>query len=119
MPFVAAISKIDFPHKLDQLFVKEYVRNMFAGDFPLVERLIDAFDNTEIKQRNFCEPLSYYDLHHSFHDHNLEYSIKAIEEVLIKADIEKQDITDILFVSTTGLATPSLDALIINKMRLN
>jgi alkylresorcinol/alkylpyrone synthase len=126
MPSVAAISTIDFPHKLDQQFVKEYVRNMFADDFPLVARLIDAFDNTEIKQRNFCEPLSYYDVHHSFHDHNLEYirisleySIKAIENVLLKAKLKKEDITDILFVSTTGLATPSLDALIINAMRLN
>ncbi len=126
MPFVSAISKIDFPHKLDQQFVKEYVRKMFADDFPLVTRLIEAFDNTEIKQRNFCEPLSYYDLHHSFHDHNLEYirisleySIQAIETVLIKAKLRKDEITDIIFVSTTGLATPSLDALIINVMRLD
>jgi len=126
MPSIAAISKIDFPHKLDQQFVKEYVRNMFANDFPLVERLIEAFDNTEIKQRNFCQPLSYYDLHHSFHDHNLEYirisleySIKAIEDLLLKAKLNKGDITDIIFVSTTGLATPSLDALIINSMKLN
>jgi len=126
MPSVAAISTIDFPHKLDQQFVKEYVRNMFADDFPLVERLIAAFDNTEIRQRNFCEPLSYYDVHHSFHDHNLEYirisleySIKAIEDVLRKCKLAKEDLTDIIFVSTTGLATPSLDALIINAMRLD
>jgi alkylresorcinol/alkylpyrone synthase len=126
MPSVSAISKIDFAHKLDQQFVKEYVRNMFADDFPLVERLIDAFDNTEIRERNFCQSLDYYDKHHSFQDHNLEYirisleySIIAIEEVLTKANISKNDITDIIFVSTTGLATPSLDALIINKMRLN
>jgi alkylresorcinol/alkylpyrone synthase len=126
MPFVSAISTIDFPHKLDQQFVKEYVRNMFADDFPVVQRLIDAFDNTEIRQRNFCEPISYYDKHHSFHNHNLEYirisldySIKAIEDVLPKADLVKEDITDIIVVSTTGLATPSLDALIINAMHLN
>ena len=126
MPFITAISKIDFPHKLDQHFVKEYVRNMFANDFPLVERLIDAFDNTEVRQRNFCEPLSYYDVHHNFHEHNLEYirialeySVKAIEDVLQSTSLRKDEITDILFVSTTGLATPSLDALIINKMRLD
>src|SRR5689334_10266579 len=112
MPSVAAITKIDFPHKLEQKFVKEYVRNMFADDFPLVERLIDAFDNTEIRERNFCEPLSYYDQHHSFQDHNLEYirisleySIKAIEDVLLKSGNMKDEITDIIFVSTTGLAT--------------
>ena len=126
MSYVSAISKIDFPHKLDQQFVKEYVRKMFTDDFPLVERLIAAFDNTEIKQRNFCEPLSYYDIHHTFHDHNLEYirisleySIQAIEDVLVKAKVLKTELTDIIFVSTTGLATPSLDALIINSMRLD
>src|SRR5436305_7106422 len=106
MPFVSAISKIDFPHKLEQQFVKQYVKDMFAGDFPLVERLIDAFDNTEIRQRNFCQSLDYYDKHHSFQAHNLEYirisleySIKAIEEVLLKSGVRKEEITDILFVS--------------------
>src|ERR1700730_9861495 len=99
MPFVSAISTIEFPHKLEQHFVKEYVRNMFADDFPLVQRLIAAFDNTEIRQRNFCEPLSYYDLHHSFHEHNLKYirislehSIKTIEDVIIKANVSKNKI---------------------------
>lgn len=126
MPFVAATSKIDFPYKLDQQFVKQYVKDMFAADFPLVERLIDAFDNTEIKERNFCEPLSYYSQNNSFQDHNkeyirvsLDYSIKAIELALVDADITKDKITDILLVSSSGLATPSLDALIINKMRLD
>ncbi|MDP4219244.1 MAG: 3-oxoacyl-[acyl-carrier-protein] synthase III C-terminal domain-containing protein [Bacteroidota bacterium] len=126
MPFVDAIATITFPHKLDQQFVKQYVKDMFAEDFPLVERLIDAFDNTEIRERNFCEPLDYYARHHNFHEHNLEYirvslqySIQAIEECLVKANLDKSEITDILFVSTTGLATPSLDALIINAMRLD
>src|SRR5207247_2279051 len=45
--------------------------------------------------------------------------IKAIEEAVAKAGVNKDDITDLIFVSTTGLATPSIDALIINKMRLN
>src|SRR3954471_10619269 len=118
MPFISAISKIDFPHKLEQQFVKEYVRKMFAPDFPLVERLIDAFDNTEIKERNFCEPLTYYDRHHSFEDHNneyirisLKYSIKAVQCVCEKAGIGKEKITDIIFVTSSGLATPSMDAL--------
>jgi alkylresorcinol/alkylpyrone synthase len=126
MPFVAGISKIDFPDKVDQQVVKEYVKNMFASDFPLVERLIDAFDNTEIKTRNFCKPLDYYSVHRGFPERNteyinisLEYSIKAINECCKLTGVSPNDITDILFVSTTGLATPSLDALIINKMKLN
>jgi len=126
MPSLASISKIDFPYKVEQQIVKEGARNLFAPSYPQVERMMSAFDNTEIKTRNMCKPLDYYTSLHSFEDQNaeyirisLEYSIQAIEECIASANIEKDDITDLIFISTTGLSTPSLDALIINKMRLN
>ncbi len=126
MPFIASVSKIDLPHKIAQQAAKEQARAMFAENFPQVDRLIHAFDNTEIMTRNFCEPLSYYTVSNTFEERNDEYlqmsltwSVKAIEDCIAAANINKLDITDILFVSTTGLATPSMDALIINEMRLN
>src|SRR3978361_1116330 len=126
MPFIAAVSKICLPHKIAQQEAKEQARAMFAENFPQVDRLIHAFDNTEIVTRNFCEPLSYYTIPNTFEERNDEYlqmaltwSVKAIEDCIVGANIDKLDITDILFVSTTGLATPSIDALIINQMRLN
>lgn len=126
MPSLAAISKIDFPYKVEQQKVKEGARTLFAPSFPQVERMMSAFDNTEIKTRNMCKPLEYYTTLHSFEDQNseyirlsLEYSIQAIEECISSAQINKDEITDLIFISTTGLSTPSLDALIINKMRLN
>jgi alkylresorcinol/alkylpyrone synthase len=125
MPSLAAIAKIDFPYKVSQQEVKEGAKALFAPSFPQVERMISAFDHTEIATRNFCKPLTYYSTLHSFKDQNeeyirisLEYSIKAIEECISSAQINKDEITDIIFISTTGLSTPSLDALIINKMRL-
>jgi alkylresorcinol/alkylpyrone synthase len=45
--------------------------------------------------------------------------VKAIEQCITAARITKEEITDIIFISTKGLSTPSLDALIINEMRLN
>jgi len=126
MPSLAAISKINFPFKVEQQEVKHRAKELFITSFPQVERMMSAFDNTEIITRNFCKPLSYYSSLHSFEEQNaeyirisLEYSVNAIEDCLIKAQLDKNDITDIIFVSTTGLSTPSLDALIINKMRLN
>jgi alkylresorcinol/alkylpyrone synthase len=126
MPSLAAVSKIDFPFKVDQQQVKQYAKELFAPSFPQVERMMSAFDNTEIKTRNFCKPLNYYSDIHAFQDQNaeyikisLEYSVKAIEACIASAQINKDDITDIIFISTTGLSTPSLDALIINEMRLN
>jgi len=126
MPFIAAVSKIDLPNKVDQQDVKQQARKMFATDFPQVDRLIHAFDNTEIIDRNFVEPLDWYAQPTTFEERNneyvraaLQYSVEAIESAIQKAGIDKDDITDILFVSTTGLSTPSLDALIINQLRLN
>ena len=126
MPSIAAISKIDFPYKVDQQEVKRRAKDVFITSFPQVERMMSAFDNTEILNRNFCKPLEYYNTLHTFEDQNaeyirisLEYAVKAIEESIASAQIDKGEITDIIFISTTGLSTPSLDALIINKMRLN
>jgi len=126
MPSLAAISKIDFPFKVAQEEVKQCAKGLFAPSFPQVERMMSAFDNTEIKTRNFCKPLDYYSSVHTFQEQNaeyirisLEYSVNAIEECISSAQINKNEITDIIFLSTTGLATPSLDALIINEMKLN
>ena len=126
MPFIASAATINLPYKINQQEVKQTALNMFSENFPEAKRLIFAFDNTEIVTRNFCKPLNYYAEAHSFEERNndyinlsLEYSAKAAEDCIAKAAISKDAITDILFVSTTGLATPSLDALIINKLRLN
>jgi len=126
MASIVAISKIDFPFRVEQEKVKQSVQEFFAPTFPQIEKMMSVFDNTEIKTRNFCKPLDYYSSIHSFQEQNqehirisLEYSIKAIEECISIGKIEKESITDIIFISSTGLATPSLDALIINKMKLN
>lgn len=126
MPSLAAISKIDFPYRVDQGKVKACAQELFAPSFPAVAKMMSAFDNTEIKTRNFCKPLEYYLTSHTFQEQNeayisisLEYAIIAIEKCIASAKIEKEEITDIIFVSSTGLATPSMDALIINKMQLN
>jgi len=126
MPFIAAVSKIDLPCRTAQGEVKEQARIAFTSRSPHMERLMDVFDNTQIVTRNFCKPLGYYIAPSTFEDRNnqytemsLKYSVEAVENCIVKADISKRDITDILFVSTTGLATPSMDALIINRMRLS
>ena len=119
MPSLSAISTIDFEFKNSQQEVKEYARALFQPGFPQVERLMSVFDNTEIRYRNFCKPLSWYSGVHSFREQNdeytriaLEYSVRAIEACMHAANVDAGAITDILFDSTTGLATPSLDALI-------
>lgn len=126
MPSLVAVSKIDLPYKTSQQTIKNFAKDVFTSSFPDILRLLPVFDNTEIATRNLCKPLDYYLQPHTFEEQNcefirlaLEYSIQAIKECISLARISEQEITDILFISTTGLATPSLDALIINKMKLN
>lgn len=126
MPSLAAIATVEFPSKVEQSIVKDYAQKLFEPSFPAVSRLMGIFDNTEIVTRNFCRPLDYYASLTNFKDNNaeyiatsLQYSVQAIEDCIAQAQVGREEITDIIFVSTTGLATPSLDALIINHMRLN
>src|SRR3569833_3021181 len=126
MPYITAVSKVDLPCKTDQREVKEAARVAFTSRSPHMERLMDVFDNTQIVTRNFCKPQEYYTKPSSLEQRNNEYmeaslkwSVEAIEECIQRVGVSKDDVTDIVFVSTTGLATPSMDALIINRMRLD
>src|SRR5437773_812365 len=104
MPFISAVSKIDFPYKLEQEEVKKYARETFSSSFPDIDRIIGIFDNTEIRTRNICKPIEYFQTLGSFEERNkeyintsLEYSIKAIDECTEKAGVSKHKLTDIIF----------------------
>lgn len=126
MPSIAAISTIDFPYKTSQQTVRDFAKEVFAPSFSDIDRMLSVFDNTEIESRNLCKPLGWYLEPHTFEEQNREYirlalenSVEAVGACVAKAGIPKGDLTDLVFVSTTGLATPGVDALIVNSMRLN
>jgi len=89
MPALAAISKIDFPYRIDQQEVKQYSKNFFTPSFPQMESMLSVFISPE-------------------------FSVKAIEECIYDAQIKKEGITDIIFVSTAGLSTPGMDAIMLS-----
>lgn len=126
MPEIVSVSKIDFPHRLPQKDLKRFASDIFRTNFPDMENLLAVFDNAKIDFRNFCVPLEYFRDTKTFQKKNelyiknaVKYSVMAAEECLSKAGINKSELTDIVFVSTTGLSTPSIDAFIINEMNLN
>ncbi len=126
MANIISTSKIEFEYHIKQEQTKLFAKNLFAEAYQDIDRLSEVFDNTSISNRNLCVPISFFENDTSFENRNnvfiknaLKYSIKAIEECLEKASVKKEDITDIIYISSTGLSTPSLDALIINEMKLN
>ena len=112
------------PYPLDQDDVIERVKLLFGGAPPL-ERLLPVFTNTGIRTRYSCVPLDWYDRRHSWAERNRIYLAAALDmleattvQLLDRAGRSKDLIDAVVVVSTTGVATPSLDALLINRMGL-
>lgn len=126
VPEIISTSKIDLPFKTNQSEFKEFAREIFSSKFDDIDRILESFDNTLIETRNISVPVDYFKSDKTFKEKNdlfielaLKYSIEAIEKCLTKSEIKASEITDIVFITSTGISTPSIDALIINKMKLN
>lgn len=90
--------------------------------FDILERLHAA---TQVDGRYLAMPLDAYPLPNwgEANDKWIEVTLKlgeqAIEKALQEAGIGKQDIGAFFFVSITGVASPSIEARLINRMGLN
>ncbi|CAN5613495.1 type III polyketide synthase BpsA [soil metagenome] len=108
------------PHRIGQEEVKDFARGMFGGAHRDFERLLPIFDNVNVERRYFCVPMDWFNEDHTFTEkndlyleHALELSEKASRRALDSAGVDPSEIGAVFFVSTTGLATPSLDAALI------
>jgi alkylresorcinol/alkylpyrone synthase len=104
------------PHVIEQSEAKATARRAF-GRKALFDRLSGVFDNAAIARRHTVAPLEWYEQPHGWADRNAVYlaaSEQLFEEAAIKAIAEAgltpRDIDGVVTVSTTGIATPSLEA---------
>ena len=123
MPRVVAIGTAVPPFCFEQRDIRELARRHFQEKLERTQSLISVFDNVQVHRRFFCVPLEWFDRHHTFSEKNEEYirwaerlSIEAIERCLDKADLGPRDVDHLVFVSTSGMSTPSIDARIINRL---
>jgi len=113
------------PHRLDQSDIARLSSELFTGSFKDFERLKPIYQNAGIEVRYSCVPLDWYAEPHGFKERNalyVENALNLLEEAadkaLAQANLRAQDIDAIIAVSTSGIATPSLDALVIERMSL-
>ncbi len=111
------------PHVIDQHTVKRFAADHFEGALPELERLLPVFDHAGIEQRQLCVPLDWCRVEHDLATKNDQYlksalalSRSAINAILERWDLSPKDIDDVVFVSSTGLATPSIDARLLGAM---
>jgi alkylresorcinol/alkylpyrone synthase len=84
-----------------------------------------VFENTGIERRYSCVPIDWYSQRHGWADRTNLYVENAVVlfekitlDLLAQAKLTRADIDAIVVSSTTGIATPSLDALVVEKMGL-
>ncbi len=103
----------------------EFARAMFADKIPDFDRLLPLFANAGIRTRYFAAPQEWFFTDHDLAEKSAMYareatrlSADAAGKALDLAGLAPRDIDYVIYVNTTGLATPSIDARLINVMGL-
>ena len=123
-PKLIALQTAVPPYPVNQTDAARRAAHLFAGH-PEVLRLLSVFDNTGIDTRYSCVPIDWYSEPHGWKERTnlyLHNSVELLERVandcLTEAKLKPEEIDAIVVASTTGIATPSLDALVIERMGL-
>jgi len=105
------------PQVVEQHEAKARAREAFGGKKALFDRLAGVFDNAGIARRHIVAPPDWYMGDHGWRDRNnlyLEASermfVDAASAAIEKAGLDPAEIDGVVTVSTTGIATPSLEA---------
>ena len=113
------------PHVIRQDEAKALARDAFGGKKALFDRLSGVFDNSGIARRHIVAPHDWYMKSHGWHERNAVY-LEAAEQLFInaataaieKAGLTPDQIDGVVTVSTTGIATPSLEARVAARVGL-
>ncbi|HTX55653.1 MAG TPA: 3-oxoacyl-[acyl-carrier-protein] synthase III C-terminal domain-containing protein [Candidatus Acidoferrales bacterium] len=112
------------PYALEQDDIAARIRAQFSRS-EVVQRLMPVFSSAGIRRRYSCIPIEWYYDAHGWAERNAIYLDSAqtlLEEAaraaLERAGIRASDVGAVAIVSTTGIATPSFDARLIDRLGL-
>ncbi|MBL8016378.1 MAG: type III polyketide synthase [Ignavibacteria bacterium] len=123
MASVVSTGTADAPFKISQADLKEFIQQLFTGSDLDVNRLISVFDNSEISDRHISVSPEWLKSDHTFKERSvlfretaIELSKQAVIAALQSAGAAPADISNIIYVTSTGIMTPTLDALLFNEL---
>lgn len=128
MVYILSASHAELPYLLLQDDIMDFTRKIFENSYSNVERLLKAFKNGQVKNRYFSNKLDWYKEDHTFAERNnvfieqaVQFGIEAVKKCLtnerfLKREVAASEIDAFFYISTTGLATPSIEARIMNLL---
>ena len=128
MPKILSVSTVLPPHEVKQEEAVQLTRSLFSREFKDIERLLKVFQNGDIEKRDVCMPLEWYGQAHDFEERNdlyirhaIDFGVQAVQACLeqsttLAESVDPSEIDAIFFISSSGIATPSIEARIMNRL---
>lgn len=126
MVYILSAAHEKLPFLLSQEDVMDFSRKIFEDSYSNVERLLQAFKNGQVENRYFSNKLKWFNEDHTFEEKNnlyieqsVQFGIEAVKkcltnETFLKREISPSEIDAFIYISSTGIATPTIDARIMN-----
>jgi len=112
-----SVSTASPPHELLQSDVAEAARRLLEGRFPSFDRMAKVFETAGINTRQSVMPIEWYFEPRDWPERTAAYLAGAVDlfsaaasKALAEAVLKGDEIDIIVTVSSTGIATPSLEA---------
>src|SRR5258705_3118661 len=122
-PSLVSIGHAVPPHRLLQSDAAAAARGIFAHRYAAFERMAPVFETVGIRTRYTVKPIDWYLSDLGWPERNAAYLegaqelfVDAASRALASAGCEARDVDTIVTVSSTGIATPSLEALVAGRM---
>ncbi|HEX6790351.1 MAG TPA: 3-oxoacyl-[acyl-carrier-protein] synthase III C-terminal domain-containing protein [Candidatus Krumholzibacteria bacterium] len=124
-PAIVAVATATPGFVTTQAQARTFATGHFADLLRDEPRLLDVFENAGIETRHSCVPAEWVMAERSFAQRNARYVEEATalgsdvaRRALERARLGAGDIDHVVYISSTGIATPSIDALIANRIGL-
>ncbi len=123
MPRICGVTTAVPPYRVEQTEAAQFAGRHFGGRTSDMQRMTSIFTNAGIDRRYFSRPVEWHVQQHSIADKNAVYIESATElcldasrRLLEQQGLKPTDLDYIIYINTTGLATPSIDARLINLL---
>lgn len=125
MPGITGVASAVPDYRLSQDGARDFARELFKDKLAEIDRLLPIFENAGIETRYFSRPIDWYGQPHTLSEKNQIYIEEATrlggiaaKKAIAAAGLAHDQIDYIIYINSTGLATPSIDARLMNSLGL-
>ncbi|MDA8351615.1 MAG: type III polyketide synthase [Firmicutes bacterium] len=126
MPRILSIGTAVPEYTLEQEEAKDFAGRLFRDSFQNIDRYLPIFEHARIRSRRLSRPREWFDKKRGLAERNQVYmetacqlGDEAVRRCLAQAGLSSKQVDHLFFVSTSGLATPSIDARMVHRLGLD